>query len=310
MGRTTATKASKSEAADKVAAMHEEVAAGVTALVEDGRWMAMLKMQARFRSYSLGNLLLIMKQCPSATQVAGFRAWQGLGRQVRKGEKSIGILAPMTFAPKGDDEKGEKSTGEKATESGRPVRKVRGWRRVSVFDVAQTDGDALPQMASGVIEGEAPAGLWDALAAQVKAHGYVLERGDTGPTEGWTDPKTRAVRIGGHAVDAQAVAVLAHELGHIECGHLDEGAPTYATCRGRCEVEAESVAYVVATAHGIDCRTASFGYVAGWAGGDVAVVVRTAAETVTKAARRILAALDGTGDDETPAEPAPAAATS
>lgn len=302
MATKSSTKASKSEAADKVAAMHEEVTAGVAALVEDGRWKALLRMQARFHSYSLGNLLLIAAQCPTATQVAGFRAWQALGRQVRKGERSIGILAPMTFAPKGDDESGEKSTGEKATEGGRPVRKVRGWRRVSVFDVAQTDGEALPQMAPAVIEGEAPAGLWEALAAQVDGHGYALERGDTGPADGWTDPRTMAVRIGGHAMDAQAVAVLAHELGHIECGHLDEGAPTYSTCRGRCEVEAESVAYVIATAHGIDARSSSFGYVAQWAGGDVAVV-RAAAETVTKAARRILARLDEateSAEDEQP----------
>lgn len=307
MAKASSTKGSKSEAADKVAAMHEEVTAGVAALVEDGKWKALLAMQARFHSYSLGNLLLIAAQCPSATQVAGFRAWQGLGRQVRKGEKSIGILAPMTFAPKDDEGKGEKSTAEKATTGERSARKVRGWRRVSVFDVAQTDGEALPQITAAVIEGEAPAGLWEALGAQVAAHGYALERGDTGPADGWTNPKTMTVRIAGHDVDAQAVAVLAHELGHIECGHLDEGAPTYATCRGRCEVEAESVAYVIATAHGIDASAASFGYVAQWAGGDVAVV-RAAAETVTKAARRILTALDDTTGVE--AEPEPAAATS
>ena len=83
MATKSSTKASKSEAADKVAAMHEEVTAGVAALVEDGRWKALLRMQARFHSYSLGNLLLIAAQCPTATQVAGFRTWQSLGRQVQ-----------------------------------------------------------------------------------------------------------------------------------------------------------------------------------------------------------------------------------
>ncbi len=83
------------------------------------------------------------------------------------------------------------------------------------------------------------------------------------------------------------------ELGHLECGHVAD-LPTYLTCRGRCEVEAESVAYslmwtacVAAAAHGLDASGYSFAYVAGWAGGDL-TQVRQAAETVTKAARTIL----------------------
>jgi len=89
------------------------------------------------------------------------------------------------------------------------------------------------------------------------------------------------------------------ELAHIEAGHIGD-LPTYATCRGRCEVEAESIAYVVAAAHGLDASGYSFAYVAGWAGGDLSVV-RQAAETVTKAARTILgrcSADTATGSDE------------
>ena len=76
------------------------------------------------------------------------------------------------------------------------------------------------------------------------------------------------------------------ELAHLEAGHVAD-LPTYATCRGRCEVEAESIAYVVATAQGLHASGYTFAYVAGWAGGDL-TCVRQAAETVTKAARTIL----------------------
>ncbi len=76
------------------------------------------------------------------------------------------------------------------------------------------------------------------------------------------------------------------ELGHLQCGHVVD-LPTYLTCRGRCEVEAESVAYVVATAQGMHASGYSFAYVAGWAGPDLSIV-RQAAETVTRAARTIL----------------------
>jgi len=89
------------------------------------------------------------------------------------------------------------------------------------------------------------------------------------------------------------------ELAHIEAGHVGD-LPTYLTCRGRCEVEAESVAYVVAAAYGLDASGYSFAYVAGWAGGDL-TRVRQAAETVTKAAQTILghcSADPGTAPDD------------
>jgi len=86
------------------------------------------------------------------------------------------------------------------------------------------------------------------------------------------------------------------ELGHIECGHVQD-LPTYLTCRGRCEVEAESVAYVLAAAHGLDAGSYTFGYVAGWSGGDVNKV-RESGEQVVAAARRVLAALGETSSDD------------
>ena len=93
------------------------------------------------------------------------------------------------------------------------------------------------------------------------------------------------------------------ELGHLQCGHVAD-LPTYLTCRGRCEVEAESVAYslmwTACVAHGLDASGYTFAYVAGWAGGDL-THVRQAAETVTKAARTILgrcSADTATGSDD------------
>jgi hypothetical protein len=161
-----------------------------------------------------------------------------------------------------------------------------GFRVVHVFDVAQTEGDPLPDVAPALLTGQAPAGLWDDLAAQVSGHGYTLEHGDCSGANGYTDPTRRVVRVRADVDDAQAVKTLAHELGHLECGHVED-LPTYLTCRGRCEVEAESVAYLVLAAHGLDASGYTFAYVAGWVGGDL-TRVRQAAETVTRAARTIL----------------------
>jgi len=283
---------------DKLAALHEQISDGVAALVDSEGWRAMLDTAAKFHSYSLGNLLLIALQAPQATRVTGFRGWQSLGRQVRKGERGIAILAPCTYRPKAADRAepaapaGPEPTicSGGATPDAGGGQQVRGFRVVHVFDLAQTEGDPLPEVAPALLTGQAPAGLWDALEGQVLGHGYTVHRGDTGRANGWTDPTSRTVRVSSDVDDAQAVKTLIHELAHIEAGHVGD-LPTYATCRGRCEVEAESVAYVVATAQGMHASGYSFAYVAGWAGGDLSVV-RQAADTVNQTARRILAPLD------------------
>jgi len=295
---------------DRLAELHEQITEGVAALVGGDAWRAMLDTAARFHSYSLGNLLLIGLQAPAATRVAGFRTWQGLGRQVRKGERGIAILAPCTYRPKPAEtpdgqpaRAGEAGGVAPAVEPGR--RQVRGFRRVFVFDVAQTDGEPLPEVAPVLLTGQAPSGLWDQLAGQVTGHGYTVQRGDCSGANGYTDPATRTVRVRADVDDAQAVKTLAHELGHIECGHVAD-LPTYATCRGRCEVEAESVAYIVTAAAGMDPAGYTFAYVAHWAGGDLATV-RQAAETVTKAAHSVLRQLDDPAADPADQDTAAAA---
>lgn len=298
MARTTATTTTSE---DKFAALHQQITDGVAALVTSDAWRTMLATAARFHSYSLNNLLLITAQRPDATRVAGFRAWQAMGRQVRKGEKGIAVLAPVAYRPTTDDAADTDTPDTGPEDRKTPARRrPRAFRAAYVFDVAQTEGDPLPGAGPALLTGQAPAGLWDALAAQVAAHGYALERGTCGGANGYTDPRAMVVRVRDDVDDAHAVKTLAHELGHIQCGHVQDLA-TYAICRDRCETEAESVAYIVSAAHHLDTSGYTFAYIGGWTGGDVDKV-RAAAETVTKAARTILAALDPSDPDAT--EPA------
>ncbi len=168
----------------------------------------------------MGNLLLIGAQAPQATRVAGFRTWQSLGRQVRKGERGIAILAPCTYRPKTAERAepaapaGQEPTtcsGGVAPDAGRG-RQVRGFRVAHVFDLAQTEGDPLPDVAPALLTGQAPAGLWTDLASQVSGHGYALERGDCGGANGYTDPTRRVVRVRDDIDEAHAVKTLAHDL--------------------------------------------------------------------------------------------------
>ena len=111
---------------------------GVTSLLDsDGRKEA-LKFRSKFHSYSFRNAYLIYLQCPTATLAAGYRRWQELGRQVRKGETSLAILAPIL----------KKVEGEKRR---RKKEKVVGFRTARVFDIAQTDGEPLPELPRPVL---------------------------------------------------------------------------------------------------------------------------------------------------------------
>ncbi|MGY1914198.1 ArdC-like ssDNA-binding domain-containing protein [Blastococcus sp. HT6-30] len=315
------------EAADaaraaKIAALHDQIGERVEQLAADPQWRAMLDAAAKFHTYSLGNQLLIELQAArlgfSPTRVAGFTTWKALGRSVVKGSTGLAVLAPCTYTPKdtradtgtGQDTRGAAATTAAGT-AGEPAggdadlsargRVLRGFRVAHVFDVSQTEGDPLPDIAPELLTGDAPAALWVALAAQVAAHGYTLSREDCGQANGLTDPATRTVRVRPDVADAQAVKTLAHELAHIECGHTADGYD-YRGCRGRAEAEAESVAYIVTAWAGLDAGAYTVPYVAAWAAGDVDVV-RAAAATVTAAARRILDHLDGAeGAEDTPGD--------
>ena len=119
---------------DRTSELLAQLEAGTLALQDSQRWAEYLGMSARFHRYSMGNVLLIMLQCPTATQVAGFKTWLTMDRHVRKGEKGLRILAPMMYKRTDLND-----AGEEVTRTG-----LRGFRSVAVFDVSQTDGADLP----------------------------------------------------------------------------------------------------------------------------------------------------------------------
>jgi hypothetical protein len=180
---------------------------------------------------------------------------------------------------------------------------VVGFRPTYVWDVAQTSGKPLaaPPQSATAVTGQAPAGLWDALAAEVARDGFRL-RDETlpGTMHGLTDFGARVVAIDPGADDAHRVVTLAHELAHIRLHDpLAGGTDTTPTtqqvatesCRGDQEVEAESVAYLVATVHGIDTAAYAFDYLAGWAsskGDDIVGVTHEVGARVVRTAHDIL----------------------
>ena len=273
---------SPAERQEKLDAAHQKLIDAVSALTTSDDWCRYLAVMGRFHAYSASNCLMIALQRPDATRVAGFHAWKGLGRRVSKGAKGIAIWAPIT----------RRADPEEPSPDDPTIRRLVGFRLAYVFDVADTEGDSLPETPAParLLTGEAPAGLWDELSCQVAVAGYRIELVDEIPeapgANGLTDAAEKVVQIAvADRSPAAIVKTLAHELAHVLL-HA-ETLSTAAFDRSRAEVEAESVAFLVCSAHGLDSTGYTLGYVANWSDGNVDRVLATA-NAVQRCARRIL----------------------
>ena len=273
---TPLTDAERRERAERTAMrlreLHAQLVDQVRAVSSGADWQRFLSLAGHFHTDSAANVWLIMAQRPDATLVASYDAWQTAGRQVRKGERSITVVAPVVRT---DD------TGETA------VSVVADRAPTHLFDISQTDGPALPtQPPVRLLAGAAHHGLWDSIATPAIQRGWSIERGHVEDgANGSISPADKRIVVRGDLDDRQAVKTLAHELGHVLLRH-DAG-----THRGLAEIEAESVAYVVLAAHGVDTGDFSLPYVAGWGYASHErpdEVVRATAARVVMAAHTIL----------------------
>lgn len=282
----------------KVTAFKDELDQAVADLATDENWLNYCSTMSRFHSYSFNNQMLIHLQSGGrATRVAGYRRWQNdFGRQVNDGEKGIGILAPKKAWVTAKDANGDPVKDD----TGKPVRKkvITGWTTATVFDVSQTHGEPLPEVDRELSE-DPPPGMVEDLTAAAEAKGYSVEFRNLdsharGSAQGWTDPRGKSIVIDADLTSGSQAATLAHEVGHVYAGHCEPDAKgKYHTgeggCRGRFEVEAESVAYSLARANGMsmDGSKLSAQYVAGWSRHDKDAL-RESAQTVAKTTTAIL----------------------
>lgn len=305
--------------------LHERLTGAVERLVSGPDWVRALAFAARFRSRSFNNTLLIWVAHaeafeqgrvpePFPSYVAGYKQWQALGRQVEKGQPGYQILAPVTgrFASANPtDAESWRRLGKGAKpRAGEVVRsKMVGVRPAYVWDASQTTGDPIPEPpAPRLLEGEAPVGLWDGLAAQVEAAGFSVLRvpheGMIHGANGMTDYTANTVAVRENMDPAAQVKTLAHELGHVLLHGPDQDEARQR--RGIGEVEAESVALMVGAAHGMDTSGYTIPYVSTWAarvdGKEPVEVVKATGERVRKTALAILDQLDTTqvGDGTPP----------
>ena len=265
-----------------VAELVARLEAGVATVASSEGWREYLAAQARFHQYSLGNVLLIAAQMPTATRVCGFHGWLRLGRHVRKGEHGIRILAPVT---------GRRDEAEESEETDANGRPVRGFRVVTVFDISSTDGEPLAEHPCRKLTTDSERGAWlyAKLLDIARAEGIPVREDatDLGAANGCYYPARHAIALAaGLSLDHKAKTMV-HELGHA-LTHRNTDKP-----RAEQEAEAEGTAFVVAAWVGLDTSQYSFGYVADWAGReDGPALVRRVGATIQRTAARIIGRLD------------------
>lgn len=253
------------------------------AVESPSHWQVLLDASATLWRYSGGNVALLMMQMAQCgtdepTLVAGYKEWERHGRTVLKGERALWVVAPRTARMQEltlpDGTRQRIRVGEKvprgAVEDGKKTV-ITGWRGQAVFDVSQTQGTPLLVPRDGTGPGIGASELFGSLAEVAHRHGFEVrvDAAQYGLTSGYTDFAKHRVQVGAWLSAEERTAVLAHELGHVLLHGPDDAVGrlygSSADHRGLAEVEAESVAYTVLRAHGIDRGPQSASYLAGWA---------------------------------------------
>ena len=290
--------------ADKLKEITDRLEQGITELFESERYKEYLRVMSKFHNYSFNNTLLIAMQKPDASLVAGFSSWKNnFGRSVMKGEKGIKIIAPSPFTVKQEVEKTDPQTGKPVIgKDGKPVTeekeiKVPAYKVVSVFDVSQTEGRELPDIAVDELTGDVDR-FKDFFAAleQVSPVPVGFEKIEGG-AHGYYHLEEKRIAIDEGMSDLQTLKTAIHEIAHAKLHDIDLNAPKEEqkprVDRRTREVEAESVAYTVCQHYGLDTSDYSFGYVAGWSSGKELAELRGSLETIRNTAAEMINAIDG-----------------
>ena len=291
---------------ERLAQLHATLVDRVQQVTSGEEWTRFLVESSRFHRYSPTNRMLIVAQLlergidPDGL-TASYKTWQrvpaqdGGTCQVRRGEQALWIYAPMTITRRETDER----TGEERL----VAAGVRGFKAVPVFHQSQlaSPPDLAEPPTPELLRGDdAPARVWDAIAAELVAAGYSVDVVARQPGESWngrTDFAAREVLVHADLDAPQRLKTLAHEWAHVA---LDHASATTGQARHVAEVEAESVAYLLMAAVDIDAAGYTIPYVTGWAGGNVDTIRATAERVIATSAALIDRLEERLGVDLTP----------
>ena len=289
--------------AEKLKEITDRLEQGITELFDSERYKEYLRVMSKFHNYSFNNTLLIAMQKPDASLIAGFSAWKNnFGRNVMKGQKGIKILAPSPFKIKKELEKIDPQTGKAFIgKDGKPVTEekeitIPAFKVVSVFDVSQTEGKEIPDIAVNMLTGDVEH-YKDVFAALEKTSPVPVgfEKIEGG-AHGYYHLEDKRIALDEGMSELQTLKTLIHEIAHAKLHDIDLNAPLEdlenRPDRRTREVQAESIAYTVCQHYGLDTSDYSFGYVAGWSAGRDLAELKSSLETIRSTAAEIINSID------------------
>ena len=284
----------------KVQEITEKLEQGIKELFESEKYKTYLNTMSKFHNYSFNNTMLIAMQKPDATLVAGFKAWQkNFDRHVKKGEKGIRILAPAPYKIKEERDKIDPVTQELLLDKdGNPQKEeveitIPAFRAVSVFDVAQTDGKPIPELAAKELLSDVE-GYQDMIRAVEAISPVPIELEEiAGDSKGYYDREAKRIAVQENMSEGQTLKTMIHEVAHSKLHSKEvEQDEQMKKDRNTKEVEAESIAYTVCQHFGVDTSDYSFGYIAGWSSGRDTKELRASMDTIRRTASELITGIE------------------
>ena len=289
--------------AEKLKEITDRLEQGIAELFDSERYREYLKVMSKFHNYSFRNTVLIAMQKPDASLLAGFSAWKNnFERNVMRGQKGIKIIAPSPYKIKQEMQKIDPHTQKPVIgKDGKPVTEekevtIPAYKVVSVFDVSQTEGKELPDIAVDELTGDVDR-YKDFFAALEKTSPVPIAfENIEGGSHGYYHLEDKRIAINEGMSELQTLKTAIHEIAHAKLHDVDLNAPPEQqnrVDRHTCEVEAESVAYTVCQHFGLDTSDYSFGYVAGWSSGKEMTELKASLETIQTTAKELITEIEG-----------------
>ena len=284
----------------RVQGLTDKLEQGLQDLFNSDSYCNYLSTMSKFHNYSFNNTLLIAMQKPDATLVAGYKAWQkNFERHVNKGEKAIRILAPAPYKIKEERDKIDPVTQELLLDKdGNPQKEeveitIPAFRAVSVFDVSQTDGKPIPELAAKELLSDVE-GYQDMIRAVEAISPVPIELEEiAGDSKGYYDREAKRIAVQENMSESQTLKTMIHEVAHSKLHSKEvEQDEQMRKDRNTKEVEAESVAYTVCQHFGIDTSDYSFGYIAGWSSGRDTKELRSSMDTIRRTASELITGIE------------------
>ena len=269
---------------ERIQEITEQLEAGVAAVFESDACKAYLKCMSKFHNYSLNNTLLIALQRPDASLCASYTSWQkDHGRQVRKGEKGIKIIAPCKY---------KVELEEKDEDGNQKIAERTGFKVVTTFDISQTEGPELPTVGVNELVGEVGdyRKLFKALTEMCPVPIYTedIQNG----AKGYYSDVDRKIVIKSDMSQLQTIKTMIHEMAHEKLHAKENLDKDHPVDRRTKEVEAESIAYTICQHYGLDSSDYSFSYVAGWSSGKEVKELKASLERIRSAADEMITGID------------------